>query len=316
MTLLSMKSTHAPARAARLLAAVPEDDATRAARELRALEIDAALVKRAGAGAVADRAEALARRAGSDHECAGRAELVLAAMRALEGNELESLKSLERALASGARGARAEARAAALWIELASRGARPSTAPEALAALSRANAEVGGLVAEAVAGRAAEFAAALQSGAESEACRNRLAALEPLASPGIPDRDAMLLAMACGRADDAVRAGERAADDDRETRWLLAEALLRRGSEGDEARAFELLRALSPMQAAERDPIWWTAQCLQLEILARRPGRATDVVSRLNRLGALDPGLGGKSIRRRLDTVRSSAEDAIKERAR
>ncbi|MFM2164496.1 MAG: hypothetical protein RL325_933, partial [Planctomycetota bacterium] len=60
-----------PARAARLLAAVPEDDATRAARELRALEIDAALVKRAGAGAVADRAEALARRAGSDHECAG-----------------------------------------------------------------------------------------------------------------------------------------------------------------------------------------------------------------------------------------------------
>jgi hypothetical protein len=172
--------------------------------------------------------------------------------------------------------------------------------------------------------RASAVAKALLEGGDAKEPQARLAALGPLGPIGaaqdslnaIAPREAMLLALASGRADDAVRTGEREPEPGRESRWLLAEALLLRGKGDDETRAFEILRGLSPMQSAERDPVWWCAQARQLEILVRKPGRAADIVARINRLSAIDAELGGKTIRKRLDSIRGTAEDALKERAR
>ena len=103
----------------------------------------------------------------------------------------------------------------------------------------------------------------------------------------------------------------------RETRWLLAQAL-RALAPSDpaeaarlRARAFGLLRELSPLQAAERDDLWWSAQAAQLEMLADEPARAPDILARLNRLEAIDATLGGARLARRFAALRTRAESSM-----
>lgn len=300
-----------PALASRTLASVPASDANRERRALRMLEIEAARSRESDAAAIGGRAESLARSPLSDGEAA-RAELVRATMLARMAREAEAIRSISRVLAVRAAEPRTHARAAALWLDLAARAARTLGAPSGLASLARENAEIRALVGAAAESGVDAAIADMRAGRPiTEACR-RLAPFAPLSPAGLGAGGEALVAIAAGRPDDAVRIASAAPESDRESTLLHAEALRMRGADGDPERAFEILRALAPLRAETRDGVWWAAQCGQLEILSAMPGRASDVVARINRLAALDSTLGGDGFRSRLDTLRRAAEDAMR----
>ncbi|MEY5031464.1 MAG: hypothetical protein RL354_495 [Planctomycetota bacterium] len=111
----------------------------------------------------------------------------------------------------------------------------------------------------------------------------------------------------------AGEAAGKAAGKARGATWLLAESLRARGADGADpgarARAFRLLRELSPLAATERDPIWWRAQLGQLEILSDDAARFGDIRARINRLAAIDPALGGKTLSKRFAALRARIEN-------
>jgi hypothetical protein len=150
------------------------------------------------------------------------------------------------------------------------------------------------------------------------------------AAPAEPSlaESAVLAELAAGRIDAAVTRAERLlqdlartrtgaseppADEARRATWLLAESLRARGADGADAdaraRAFSLLRELSPLGAAERDPVWWRAQLGQLEILSDDAARVGDIRARMNRLTAIDPALGGKTLSKRFSALRARIEN-------
>jgi hypothetical protein len=163
---------------------------------------------------------------------------------------------------------------------------------------------------------AGDAKAARERAAKSLAARAPLALTTGRACPAPLRRAAAIAALAGG---DAARAASLAREAlaqsesepaQRAAEILLAEALRASDTAASRAEAFELLRALSPLSAQERDLAWWRAQCAQLEMLAGDAARSTDVTARINRLKLVDPSLGDTRIARRIDEAERRMKEA------
>jgi hypothetical protein len=221
------------------------------------------------------------------------------------------------------------ARATVTWIEAALARDDVVAPPTALRGLVERHPVIADAAAAALAGADASMERAIAEGDRTRAVRDTAKRLQPIArllAEAVPGDEmiGVLAALADLGAGDSAAAEARAvivtgrAPESRRARWLLAECLRARADvDGDEAartRSFALFRALAPMAADPRDDIWWRAQLGQLEILADDPAtaseRALDIRARLNRLAALDPALGGKSLTARVAALRAKLERA------
>ena len=341
---LQHTAAHA-ARAAEILQGVSTRTEVRDARDVRALEIDAlrAGSAAAAAGAVAERATIVIdglSGARSMPSLAARAEAVRAAMLLASGRPAEAAADAVRVLEEPSADERVVLRAATVWMSAATERDDAVALPAALRALlAREPARVERVlpaIEPAIMRARDRVELALVEGDAARARREserRLLVLATAladAAPAEPSlaESAVLAELAAGRIDAAVTRAERLlqdlartrtgaseppADEARRATWLLAESLRARGADGADAdaraRAFSLLRELSPLGAAERDPVWWRAQLGQLEILSDDAARVGDIRARMNRLTAIDPALGGKTLSKRFTVLRARIEN-------
>lgn len=216
-------------------------------------------------------------------------------------------------------------RAAAVWLRASLARGGVASVPAEVAALAAESAALRALMAPSIESEARAVEELLVAG-DAKAARERaaksLAALAPLAltagsaCPASLRHAAAVAALAGG---DAVRAASLAREAlaqsesepaQRAAEILLAEALRAGDTAASRAEAFELLRALSPLSAQDRDLAWWRAQCAQLEMLAGDAARSTDLTARINRLKLVDPSLGDARIARRIDEVERRVKEA------
>jgi hypothetical protein len=269
-----------------------------------------------------------------------RAEAVRAAMLLASGRPAEAAADAVRVLEEPSADERVVLRAATVWMSAATERDDAVALPAALRALlAREPARVERVlpaIEPAIMRARDRVELALVEGDAARARREsekRLLVLATAladAAPAEPSlaESAILAELAAGRIDAAVTRAERLlqdlartrtgaseppADEARRATWLLAESLRARGADGADAdaraRAFSLLRELSPLGAAERDPVWWRAQLGQLEILSDDAARVGDIRARMNRLTAIDPALGGKTLSKRFSALRARIEN-------
>lgn len=281
----------------------------------------------------------------SDHApLAPRLRLIEAWLLASAGKHADGLAAVERALSESIddghpSSRRVARRAAEMWHVILRLDADAPTAtavpPAALLALTARDPDAARAANDALARYRAAAESARDAGDDGAARRiaeRRILPIAPLGRGAEATRAHVLGELLAGNAARAVSLAEALLDATprgdaasppadpaaiRETRWLLAQAL-RALAPSDpaeaarlRARAFGLLRELSPLQAAERDDLWWSAQAAQLEMLADEPARAPDILARLNRLEAIDATLGGARLARRFAALRTRAESSM-----
>jgi hypothetical protein len=281
----------------------------------------------------------------SDHApLAPRLRLIEAWLLASAGKHADGLAAVERALSESVddehpSSRRVARRAAEMWHVILRLDTDAPTAtavpPAALLALTARDPDAARAANDALARYRAAAESARDAGDDGAARRiaeRRILPIAPLGRGAEATRAHVLGELLAGNAARAVSLAEALLDATppgdaasppadpaaiRETRWLLAQAL-RALAPSDpaeaarlRARAFGLLRELSPLQAAERDDLWWSAQAAQLEMLADEPARAPDILARLNRLEAIDATLGGARLARRFAALRTRAESSM-----
>jgi len=281
----------------------------------------------------------------SDHApLAPRLRLIEAWLLASAGKHADGLAAVERALTESIDDAhpssrRVARRAAEMWHVILRLDADAPTAtavpPAALLALTARDPNAARAANDALARYRAAAESARDAGDDGAARRiaeRRILPIAPLGRGAEATRAHVLGELLAGDAARAVSLAEALLDATprgdaasppadpaaiRETRWLLAQALRALAPTDPaetarlRARAFGLLRELSPLQAAERDDLWWSAQAAQLEMLADEPARAPDILARLNRLEAIDATLGGARLARRFVALRTRAESSM-----
>ena len=304
-------------RAATYLRMVSSDPSQRAARDLRAAEIEGlrAGADPAAALAVARSAEIVNGALGpADRTLAARAEALRAEMLLVAQRPAEALACARIALAEPKAEPSACVRAARVWFGASALRDGDDPAPEGLAVLAAREPAVRALVEEAVRSACTRVEDLLVEGdgvGARTAARTRLSIHLGALPPGtaIGARGEALVALATGDAAKAAESADRASKrwpSDRTLRWIHAEAL-RAQVAADPAmreRAFAMFRELSPLATRDRDPVWWRAQLAQLELIAAEPARANEALARANRLAALDPALGGASTAKRFNLLR------------
>ena len=308
-------------RAAQLLLSVPTDAEFRAARDIRAVEIEGLR-----AGSDVNAALAVMRKTEimgttiprAETELSARAETLRAQMLLIATRPAEALACATLALRERGIKDHTARRAADAWLRAAVAEDEPIAPPSellALAARMPAIAEaslpvIGQLtfsLEEAL--LRGDLAAARKSAEDRLAPLLRIADASPAAATAVVARASALAELAAGRADEAFARADRAVKrwpSDRALLWLRAESARRQGA-GDEAvraRAFALFRELSPLAAKSRDEFWWRAQLAQLEMLSDDPAQREQVLARINRLSALDASMGSPLLSRRFEELR------------
>jgi len=176
-----------------------------------------------------------------------------------------------------------------------------------------------GLVAASVRTRVALVAAIRAAIAAPEPDARRLALLLAAlgdAEPLLDARDRLAIADARLATGDAAAAADVAATIAAsvpagdplalDATLLRIRALRARGGEASLAEAFALARDLG-RGAANGSPLWWEANALQLELLARSGRNPESIPPWINRLRALDPGLGGPATKARIEAIAAPA---------
>lgn len=304
-----------------LLTVAPDGPAAprRALREAEAAWIDLTARRARSAD---ERREAAAQIRGDAERCAralagspdaARAETLAAVAALAAGAPEAAAERADRALAEPALDARTGERAALAAIEARSAIAdAPQLPPEIARECARSTAVAARLDGELVR-RTQSLAESLlarppESGL-SLAPAGDLARLADLArargdAPSAIEARA-LAALLAGDCAEALRLSAGASDAQRSLDMLAAEALRCAGDDASRASAFERMKRLAPVSAAERDLVWWRAQLGQLEIAAATGTRRADIVSRVNRLALLDPGFADPRLARRFEALRA-----------
>lgn len=321
LALLPLHTLPNPARAAERLGELPRSAVGSPAAELRAIEAEELGIPArgtAGLAPLAARIERLRSALGEapPAEIAARVAVVEARVALREGRAAEARRIVVDALETPGLPPPAIVRACDAWAEAVSiaelgDGTRATSSAESSVrnALARTP-----MAAATLAGRLDRTADLLDDARrETNPDRARAAAsrrARPLAEAmlaadprHVPAGRLLALAdLVEGRVAEAIErldglCAERPGD--RALALALADALVADGAAEASARAFAAYRALSPLaaDATQRDAVWWSAQLGQLEILAGDPKRRAEVLARLNRLAALEPGFGAARFR-------------------
>ena len=309
-------------RAAEFLLSVPTDAEHRAARDIRAVEIEGFR-----AGSDSDAALAAMRRAEimgatiprAETELSARAETLRAQMLLVAARPAEALACATLAIRERGIRDRTARRAADAWLRAAVAEDEPIAPPAELLALAARNPAISEAALPVVGQLATAVEEALLRG-DLAAARKltdgrltpllRVAEASPSTSSAIVARASVLAELAADRAAEAFSRADRAAKrwpSDRALLWLRAECARRDAGGGEAARtrAFALFRELSPLATKSRDEFWWRAQLAQLEMLSDDPSQREQVLARINRLSALDNSMGSALLSRRFEELRT-----------
>lgn len=309
-------------RAAQLLLSVPTDAEFRAARDIRAVEIEGFR-----AGSDVNAALAVIRKTEimgttiprNETELSARAETLRAQMLLVATRPAEALACATLALRERGIKDHTARRAADVWLRAVLAEDEPIAPPAQLLALAARMpliSEAALPVIEQLATSLEEtllrgdLAAARKSATDQLAPLLRIVEASPSVASAVAARASVLAELATGNADEAFARADRAAKrwpSDRALLWLRAESARRQGA-GDEAaraRAFALFRELSPLASKSRDEFWWRAQLAQLEMLCDEPAQREQVLARVNRLSALDTSMGSPLLARRFEELRT-----------